>query len=129
MYAGKKGEYMALEYFVSHRNNIAVLSLAGELNVQGLEKFEECRRQLETIPIRYLVINFAEISEVTDEALRPLTTLQSMVRKLDVEIRLCGLRQEIVEFLMTRGAIRQNEIRIDLLEALKSLDLKVANAA
>lgn len=117
---------MSLQYSISHRNHIAVVSLMGELTLPNLGTLDECREKLELLPIRHLVLNMTEIHKIAHESLRPFILIQAMARKANLVVRICGLRSELVQFLLNHGAIRKDELRADLMEGLKSLEIKSA---
>jgi hypothetical protein len=91
-----------------------------------LDTIDECRLQIETLPIHLLVLNLTEVKEISEEALRPLTLIQSIVRRSNITLRVCGLSEELTTFLLNRGAIRKTEMFKSLLEALKTLEVKQA---
>ncbi len=115
-----------LHYTVSHRNRVAVVSMAGHMDLSTLGVIDDCRLKIETLPIHLLVLNLTEIKEISEEALKPLTLIQDISRRANITLRVCGLKEALAKFLLNRGAIRQAEICASLLEALKSLDIKNA---
>jgi len=117
---------MSLQFFISHRNDVAVVSFAGEMGLQSLDALDDCRQKIEALPIRHLVINLTEVEKIGSEAIRLLTLIQNNARKTCLDVRVCGLREEILRFLLKNNVIRKNELRGTLVECLQSLDLRQA---
>ncbi len=91
---------MSLQFFVSHRNDIAVVSFAGEMNLATLGVIDDCRVKLEPLPCRHLILNLTEVKKISEEAIRPIALIQNLARKAGLSLRICGLREELVRFLL-----------------------------
>src|SRR5579885_1175781 len=111
-----------LQYFLSSKNGIAVISFTGMLSREGESVLAQCLTEITAARPKSVVIVLRDLSPLIEaKALPVLARLQKAIRDLPSELRLCGLHPKLKAILEERGLLRSAEVANNLLEALQSL--------
>jgi anti-anti-sigma regulatory factor len=90
----------SFKYFVSRRNAFLVVSLVGAMVDKFLADLEQCKKEvLGQNDVRALVLNFAEVSEIGNDAIPLLAQLQAAMRSRGVQLRLTALQPDVLDKL------------------------------
>jgi anti-anti-sigma regulatory factor len=114
-----------LQYSISEKNHMLVVTLTGDLSTASLAQLDSCRKEiLGKKEVRCVVLYFQKVEQVTTDVIPFVTQLQRDIRTKPSELRLCGLKSSIRERLLKTGVIRGLEIAEDLKSALLSFSTK-----
>jgi len=110
-----------LRYFISERHPYLVVSFGGGLVKSGLSVMEKCEQEVIKSTAKLYIFCFDDLEELDIQGAKALTRLQTLIRRKPAALRLCFLNRKFVRILDQQGAIRMNELNVDIKEALSSL--------
>lgn len=110
----------SLTYFISERNAIVVVSFVGSLNRSTLCMMPKIIEEIHSRRAKMIIINAHDLIEVEPVAVKPLHELQECIRDLPSELRICFLNPKLKSMLLEMRAIKVDEIKDNLLEAVGS---------
>lgn len=109
------------QYFISEKNGFVVASLIGLIEIGGLERFEKLAEDIFKNEFSKLVLNFRDVSGISNDLIPHFAKLQKTAREKQAELRICGLKPEIKERLSRAGVLRPHELTDNLQTALQSM--------
>lgn len=111
----------SFNYVLSHKNNMLVVTMQGELNSFVLPALEACRQEiLSKKEVRCVVLYFQEVDAIASDAIPLLAQMQREIRAKPADLRLASLSETLRERLVRMGVIRGLEVAEDLKTALLS---------
>jgi anti-anti-sigma factor len=111
-----------LQFFVSEKNSVLVVSIAGRLHKKSEAVLEECKAEIVNRRPRFVILYLRELADRVDiNALPALVRLQKAVRDLPAELKICGVHPEFKKLLEQKGLLRLGELARNLEEALKAI--------
>lgn len=109
-----------LTYFISERNSIVVISLVGSLTRSTLDSFPQIMEDTVARRPRMVIINCHDLVELEPATVRAFAELQDCLRSSATELRVCFLMPDLRKSLLGQNAVRAEEIKDNLLEAVGS---------
>lgn len=110
-----------LQYFLSRKGPILVVTFVGDMNVPSIQAIEKCTSEISaTELVKFVILYFRDTKRIALEAIPYLATMQKEVRKKG-ELQICSMHPEMREKLSKHGIIRANENTNNLAEALSAL--------
>jgi MFS superfamily sulfate permease-like transporter len=116
-----------LNYQFSSQNSMVVVSFSGALINSNLGTLEKCMAEVLGSKATSVVLNFRKATKLDFPATSALIRLQHSIREKPAKLRLCFLSSDFTRVLEDRGAIRKDELRVTLVEAVHSFDFKMKN--
>lgn len=118
-----------LTYFISERNSIVVVSLVGALTRSTLGLFPKVIEDVSGRRARMVILNCHDLSDIESCAVKPFSELQACLRELPSEVRVCFLNPSLRGLLFEHKALREGELKNNLLEAVGSFLERAKKAA
>ncbi len=116
-----------LNFQISAQNSMVVVSFSGALINSNLGVLEKCIIEVLGSKATSVVLNFRKATKLDFPAVSLLIRFQHSIREKPAKLRLCFLSSDLMRILEDRGAIRKDELRITLAEAVHSFDFKMKN--
>jgi|GEM_PF-1829905 len=116
-----------LNFQISAQNSMVVVSFSGALINSNLGVIERCVVEVLGSKATSVVLNFRKVTKLDFPAISQLIRFQHAIREKPAKLRLCFLSSDFLRILEDRGAIRKDELRITLAEAVHSFDFKMKN--
>lgn len=110
-----------LTYFISERNSIVVVSFVGSLTRTTLGLFPIIVEDVSARRARMVILNCHDLKQIESCAVAPFSEFQGCLRDFPSEVRICFLNHELRDLLVRQGAVRQDEIKNNLLEAVTGM--------
>ena len=89
---------------------------------KSIEKLAEIKSSvLANEAAKFIILNFKDTSMISGEAVTLLAQLQMNIRAKKLHLRLCGLKNDLIQKLLMLGVIRNSEVTADLQSALQNL--------
>lgn len=110
-----------MEYKIIDNNDVAIVTLKGKISRNAKSIFVECKNELFESHSKVIILYFKDVTGIEHVALRDLVILQHELRKNNQRVFITGLTSALKKDLSEKGAIRLDEIRANLEEALKLL--------
>lgn len=117
----QSGSSATLDFFITAKKDIAVVAFSGSFGKECLETLERCVKELESQPVKSIVLAFHDVREVESRAISSLVKFQKQIRDRKCGLRLCFLKDDLKKLLLNAGAIRIEEIQGTLLDAIQHL--------
>jgi anti-anti-sigma regulatory factor len=113
---------MGLDFFISHKGDLAVISLKGDFNeISTGETLQKCLSQtLEESP-RGIILHLAEVSSIPRDAHRHFALFMRGIKSDGASIKISSPGQAIRYELVKAGILSETEIKSSLQEAIKTL--------
>lgn len=114
----------SFSYFISHKGPILVATLKGLCEDDAVVQLQQCKMEIETLiseSVQGVVLNLSGLTSIANDLVPVWAQLQGMVRAHRVELRICGLEEQIKEKLTKMGIIRLTELSTTLKEALPEI--------
>lgn len=112
---------LEFQYLIAASPPFLVVSFVGQMNKDHLNKMEQCEREIFTHEnLKYIILYFRDVPNVTMDAIPFLTSLQMKIRT-SRQLKICSLKPELKEKLNKLGVIRASELCNNLQEALQLL--------
>lgn len=108
-------------YSLSVSHFIAVINFSREITEEALDAqpLDNCKPgALKSQGVRFIVMDFSKVSNLTFGAVPAFTRFQKAVRFHGMELRLCGMRDDLKQKLIRLGVIRNSELSPSIKEAL-----------
>lgn len=118
MTQGQSGDFF---YFLNQKEMILVVTLNGHLQEAGIPVLEQCLAEVSTLNPKHVVLNFHNLANLENKAIRGLAQFQIGLRQKSLSLTVCGIRSEFTKVLDEYGAIRPSEVTKDLLSALQKI--------
>lgn len=111
-----------LKYALAAKDAFLVISFSGKMTKGALADIETCLRELAARGEEKIVLNFSEVTHVERPVIPALIKLQKTIRDRSQAsaLRLCHVLPEIGGMLVDAGAVRRDELKKNLQEALVS---------
>lgn len=111
-----------LKYAIASKDAFLVISFSGKMTKNALGEIEACLGELSSRTEQKVVLNFAQVTQVDRPAIPALIKLQKALRERDQSsmIRVCHVEPDIGGMLVDTGAVRRDELKKNLQEALVS---------
>jgi anti-anti-sigma regulatory factor len=107
-----------LRYFISEKIPFAVVSFSGALIKGSLPELKICEQAIEVSQAKVFILCFNELEDLDIQGARALARLQMAIRKKSAAVRLCLLNRRFGRILEDQGALRREELYMDLKDAL-----------
>ena len=117
------------QYFISEKNGFVVASLVGLIEASSVERFEQLSLDILKADFSKLVINFRDVSGLSQDLIPVFAKLQKNARHRQADLRICGLKPEIKDRLHRAGILRPHELSDNLQTALQSMIACVRKAS
>jgi anti-anti-sigma factor len=113
-----------LQYFLSEKKGIAVVSFAGKLSRENEPVLQQCAAELIEKRPKFVILYLRDLGSRMDIAALPaFARLQKAVRELPAEMKVCSPHPELRALLEEKGLLRPNELCNNLVEALQALPI------
>lgn len=111
-----------LQYFISSKEQFLVISFLGRMTKSTNAIFEACQGEIASAKAQYVVLSFHDVTHVERPVIPSLVKLQKFIRDKapDIELRVCHLKPDLGAMLVDSGAVRREELKMNLKEALTS---------
>jgi anti-anti-sigma regulatory factor len=116
-----------LNFQISEQNSMVVVSFSGALTQSNIGILEKCLNAVVRSKATSVVLNFRKATRLDLQAATVLLRHQNAIREKPADLRLCFLGSDYAKVLEERGALRKDELRITLAEAVHSFDFKMSN--
>jgi anti-anti-sigma regulatory factor len=108
-----------LGYTVTIHNPMLVILFSGTFSVSCVETLEQCKDEaLQTQEVSYVIVDFSNVKNFSLDGVPALAQFQKTIRARQLELRLCGLSEELRAKLVRLGVVRQAELSPSLKDAL-----------
>lgn len=109
---------MALEYFISHKNPIAVVAFKGAFARGSEAILENCFHELQGKNPGVAILHMAGAGEIHHDMIRPLFLFLKNMKTAGIEVVACDLSSKLREQVLKQGLFTTSEIDFTLQEAL-----------
>lgn len=110
---------MSLEYFISDKDGLSVVTLSGTVGKESGTLLKTCVDELEQRGARCVILHADRLDDIVPDALRIFAVFQKLLRERDRVLRIVGLKPSLRKFLLQQGVLYESELRQDLREALQ----------
>lgn len=118
---GTLEDQKSFQYSFNQKNNMLVVSLAGQITAQVLPALEACRQELlSKQEVSCVVLYFQDVDSISMDAIPLIAQMQREIRLKPASLRLCALPVGLREKLVRMGVVRGLEVAEDLKSALLS---------
>lgn len=105
-----EGTSAEFKYHIAGNEAVMIVFLQGEMTSRTAESVKTCFTDIMgRAGIRSAIISFASVNIISGDAIPIFAQMQICLRKLSVDIRLCGMRSDQKEKLAKAGLIRSEE--------------------
>lgn len=120
---------MALQYFLSEKEGLLVISLKGSLDGTQTSQVELCLNDAISKTPAGVVLHMAGVSDFPKDGFRDFSTLLRGIKEKCKAVRVTGLEVEFQKLLIDQGLLSNSEIRETLADAAKELaeQIKASN--
>ena len=112
---------MSLEYFISEKDGLSVVTLSGTVGKESGTLLKNCVDEIDQKGTRYVIVHADRLDDIVPEALRIFAVFQKLLRERDRTLRIVGLKNDLRKFLLQQGILYESELRQDLREALQEV--------
>ena len=111
-----------LKYTLSAKDTFLVISFSGKMTRAAASELEACLGEVQNRSEENVVLNFSEVAQIDRPLIPSLVKLQKAIRDRNKTtlIRICHLKNDLGAMLVDTGAIRRDELKSNLEEALFS---------
>lgn len=117
---------MALEYFISEKDGLSVVTLSGTVGKESGTLLKSCVDEVESRGGRCVILHADRLDDIVPEALRIFAVYQKLLREKGRLLRIVGLKTELKRFLLQQGVLYESELRGDLREAIQEARRNIA---
>ena|SRR5579885_271496 len=107
-----------LRFFISEKNSIVVLSLAGLLYKDSIPVLSDAQSEVVSKSPKWVLLLLNDLSGIDPSALSALTRLQKAIRDIPAKLRICGLNPKLKSLLEEKGLLRRDELVENLNDAI-----------
>lgn len=111
---------MDLTYKLVQKNELAIITLKGNLSRSSEESLIKCTGELLQTEAKVIILYLKEVSTIDKFIHRQLALLQQEARK-GRKLYICGINPHLKQELLDKGIIRFNEVKGSLEDILKEL--------
>jgi anti-anti-sigma regulatory factor len=112
-------EESSLQYFVNRKDSVTVVTISGSMSEDVSDVLSAILAEISGNPSKYIVLNFAGLSEFSNVQRANLVTFQKGIRDQGCSIVICHLKDDLKKRFLDGGIMRQGEIVKDLISALQ----------
>lgn len=109
-----------LSYLISEKGPLLVISLVGPMTKPQEGVLAKCQEAIAASPTKLTIISFHDVTTMDYQGIAAFVRLQKAVRDKPSALRICFVKPEFKKLLDERGAIRPNEIALNLRDAIES---------
>ncbi len=114
-------EELNLQYFLSSKGPILVVTFVGEMNDASIKTLEKCNAELIAIKdVKFVILYFRDTKRISMDAIPVLATMQKEIRKTH-SLQICSMAPDMREKLKKQGVIRDAEMTNNLADAIAAL--------
>ena len=110
-----------LEYSISIEKDLLVVSFSGQMTEENSSILYKCQSELNTGDGKYVILNFGQVTEFSEDIIGTLRGLQSSIRRKPAHIRVCCVRPEWKKILFESNIFHRNEINEGLESTLENI--------
>lgn len=111
-----------VEYSVIRNGAILIVWLTGDLYHGAQESLDACWLEVDTdTDIRFVFLDLGRLGSVNADAIPAFTKFQKQIRAKQIELRVCGMSDELKERLAKKGVLRLDEVSANLKTALANV--------
>src|SRR4051812_12651649 len=111
----ESGSPEALQYFLSVKGPVAVVSFAGRLTREAEGVLAQCGNELLAKQPKHVILYLRDIGNRIELAALPaFARMQKQIREMPSDLKLCSLHPEVKRLLEDKGLLRLNEITNNL---------------
>ena len=110
-------------FFFSEKGPVVIINLIGPISKSYSRDVEECIHRCKGLHADWVIVNFRDVPNVIDKnfMVPALARFQKTIREHKAKLLISGLHPEIKAILKESGCLREEELRNNLTEALRSL--------
>lgn len=108
------------EYFISIKEPFLVIAFLGHMTKVSAAVIEKCQAEILASQAKFIVLGFRDVSKIDLPVVPALVKIQKSIRDAKKELRVASLRPDIKTLLLDAGAIRHEEVQLNLPDALQS---------
>lgn len=112
---------MSLEYFISHKDPIAVVAFKGAFERGSEAVLESCLHELQGKNPSIAILHMAGAGEIHPDIVRPLFIFLKNMKTAGIEVVACDLSSKLREQVLKQGLFTVSQIDFTLKEALVTL--------
>lgn len=117
-----KHKQNTLQYFIAEKSSVVVLSWVGALAHETIRTIEECQNEILNLKAKWVVMNCRDLKPQMDRSVVPIfARLNKTIRDMPATLRLTSLHPELRSYLEEQGILRNEELSLNLTEALKTI--------
>ncbi len=111
-----------LNYFISEKSRIVVVSFVGPLVRDSALVLQECQAQILERNPSLVILYFRDVPDRVDQTVFPaIARIQKAIRDKNIQLKLCSLHPHLRTTFNDFGIIRPNELADNLAQALEGV--------
>lgn len=111
---------MSFEYAITQKQDIAVITLAGDIDRESKAILEKLHAEVLELQANLFIFHFKGVTTIDHSIYVELTVIQHDLRKQKLDLYILGLDPKLKNILVDKAIIRSSEIKKDMTEALAS---------
>lgn len=113
-----------IDYMVSIKLPYLVVSFLGAMTRHSGPVFEKCFDEIVASNAQFVVLSFQDVPAIERPSIPAFVKFQKSLRDHKLELRLCRIRPELRALLTDVAAVRGDELKNNLQEALQTFSVK-----
>lgn len=111
-----------LQYAIAAKDTFLVISFAGKMTKASSAQIEACLNEVSVRSEQKVVLNFNAVTQIDRPVIPTLIKLQRTIRERsgNSAVRVCHIEPDLSGLLIDTGAVRREELKKNLQEALTS---------
>lgn len=107
-----------LEYFVSEKNGVVVVSFLGIITQETVEIINEVLEEVQGRSPKLLIVNCHDLLDMDEKCVTALAQFNEFVRGMPSALSYCFVHPTVRKLLVAAGTIAEEDIKNNFIEAL-----------
>lgn len=110
-----------LEYFISEKNGIVVVSLLGILTVETVTSLEKVFEEVQSRHPRLAIINCHDLLDMDARSINAVANLNECIRSIPATVSYCFVHPTVRKLLLDAGTLQEDDIKSNFIEAVDAI--------
>lgn len=110
-----------LEYFVSEKNSIVVVSFLGIVTGETIDVLSNVFKEVQARSPKLLILNCHDLLDMDSKCGEAMGRFNSLVKDLPCSVSYCFVHPSVRKILLASGTIDEHDIKNNFIEALEAV--------